>query len=72
MRQEATHVADALLAAGLRLPGAVQPAETLAWAVVGEDGVPSLVSQDRVTAMHLGGPGESIVRVSIRRVEDEA
>lgn len=61
-----------LIAAGLCLPGAVQPDETFAWAVVGDDGVPSLVSQDRVTAMHLGGPGERVVRVAIRRVEDEA
>ena len=29
----AESIADALLAAGLRLPGAVQPAETLAWSV---------------------------------------
>ena len=65
-------IADALLAAGLRLPGAVQPDETLAWAVIDDDGRLSLVNYDRLTAVHFAGHGEQVVRVAIRIVEDEA
>ena len=68
--------ADALLAAGLRLPGAVQPDETPAWAVVGKDGEISLVylGEDRreIAELIAEVEGKVAVRVAIRRVEDEA
>lgn len=106
--RQAVDEAISLIAAGLRLPGAVQPtmrdetgmehiardiregrfpkrsprqqvpdtpdqpAETLAWAVIDDDGTPSLVNYDRLTAVHLAGHGEQVVRVAIRIVEDEA
>lgn len=43
--------------------------ETLAWAVVGEDGSLIGINYDRETAQHLCNPGESVVRVAIRVVE---
>ena len=61
----AEDVADALLARGLRLPGD----ETMAWAVVGEDGALTAINYDRRTARHLCGSGERVVRVAIREVE---
>ena len=65
--------ADALLAAGYRKADACADApETLAWAVVGEDGSLIGINYDRETAQHLCNPGESVVRVAIRIVEDEA
>lgn len=59
-------IADALLARGLRLPGGD---ETMAWAVVGEEGKMVGINYDRMTAQHLCNPGERIVRVAIREVE---
>ena len=70
----ARSIADALLAAGLRLPGP-QPDETLAWAVVGEDGalVETSINQSRAEVEgELKWGGKDIVRVAIRIVEDEA
>ena len=61
----AEDVADALLARGLRLPGD----ETMAWAVLGEDGKMVAINYDRMTAQHLCNPGERIERVAIRVVE---
>ena len=58
-------IADALLARGLRLPGD----ETMAWAVLGEDGKMVAINYDRMTAQHLCNPGERVVRVAIRVVE---
>lgn len=71
---ESTHIADALIAAGLRLPGAAQPDETLAWAVVDDgaimpDRIYSVARWARTEADTLG---KRVVRVAIRRVEDEA
>lgn len=43
--------------------------ETLAWAVVGEDGSLIGINYDRKTAQHLCNPCESVVRVAIRVVE---
>ena len=62
-------IADALIAAGLRLPGP-QPDETLAWAVVQRSGTlaPYLGFREPPPAQ----AGERVVRVAIRRVEDEA
>ncbi len=60
------YLADALLARGLRLPGGE---ETMAWAVVGEDGALTAINYDRRTARHLCGSGECIIRVAIRVVE---
>ena len=68
-------IADALLAAGLRLPGSVQPAETLAWAVEGVDGRLSLrvMAGSRADAERAAWVGDRVVRVAVRRiVEDEA
>ena len=65
-------IADALLAAGLRLPGVVQPDETMAWAIVGEDGLLKHVTGNgRNLAKQWAGPSDSVVRVAIRRMEDE-
>ena len=68
-------IADALLAAGLRLPGAVQPDETLAWAVVRKGAsldIHTLFDErpDPKT-WHLPKDAE-VIRVAIRVVEDEA
>lgn len=67
-------IADALIAAGLRLPGAVRPDEMLAWAAVGESGridVESIaIDPDEVRLAPQ--PMQRVVRVAIRRVEDEA
>lgn len=69
-------IADALIAAGLRLPGSVPADETLAWAVIGKDGVvkPSTLAwdYDGAARREAGGEVTARVRVSIRRVEDEA
>lgn len=66
-------IANSLLAAGLRLPGVVQPDETLAWAVVGEDGriKPSTLAWDYDGAARHEAGGEETVRVhvAIRIVE---
>ena len=43
--------------------------ETLAWAVVGEEGKMVGFNYDRMTAQHLCNPGERIARVAIRVVE---
>lgn len=59
-------IADALLARGLRLPGG----ETMAWAVVGEDGKMVGINYDRMTAQHLCNPGERVVRVAIRKLDE--
>ena len=73
MGSRAEAIADALLAAGLRLPGAVQPDETLAWAVVGDDGLLKHATGNGCNlAKQWAGPRDSVVRVAIRRVEDEA
>ena len=64
-----------LRALPLRLPGSVQPDETLAWAVVSEDGtlVETSINRSRAEADgELEWHGERIVRVAIRIVEDEA
>ena len=61
----AGEIADALLARGLRLPGD----ETMAWAVLGEDGKMVAINYDRMTAQHLCNLGERIERVAIRVVE---
>lgn len=62
----ASYVADALLARGLRLPGD----ETMAWAVVGEDGQinPDYTYQHKEDAEY-DCTGAEIVRVAIRVVE---
>lgn len=85
-------IADALLAAGLRLPSVVchespvgetqaplsitddtqAPDETLAWAVLDEDGTILFVRQDKAAAEYHCRPANSIARVAIRIVEDEA
>lgn len=65
----AEDVADALLARGLRLPGGD---ETMAWAVVGEDGkvVPASCGFDKeYVAGRVAHPWDRIVRVAIRVVE---
>ena len=61
-------IADALLARGLRLSGGD---ETMAWAVIGEDGTvnPWSVREDREFAEAWAEPGDSIKRVAIRVVE---
>lgn len=61
-------IADALLARGLRLPGGN---ETMAWAVVGDDGKPEphLVSALKQKAEQWVLPGRHLVRVAIRVVE---
>ena len=62
-------IADALLARGLRLPGGD---ETMAWAVVGEDGEILLnsVKKDRSKAeRYIFDASERLVRVAIRVVE---
>ena len=61
-------VADALLARGLRLPGG----ETMAWAVVGEDGevIPGSIYPTRDEAERVCDyEGERVVPVTIRVVE---
>lgn len=61
-------VADALLARGLRLPGD----ETMAWAVVGEDGevIPGSIYPTRDEAKRVCDyEGERVVRVAVRVVE---
>ena len=77
------HIADALLARGLRLPSqddalqqladlgqqADRASETMAWAVLGEDRKMVAINYDRMTAQHLCNPGERIERVAIRVVE---
>lgn len=64
----AGEIADALLARGLRLPGGN---ETMAWAVVGDDGKPEphLVSALKQKAEQWVLPGRHLVRVAIRVVE---
>ena len=62
-------IADALLARGLRLPGGD---ETMAWAVVGEDGevIPGSIYPTRDEAERVCDyDGERVVRVAIRVVE---
>ena len=61
----AEDVADALLARGLRLPGD----ETMAWAVVGEDGKIDLASLTNPYAIPMRSKGETRRRVAIRVVE---
>lgn len=64
----ATAIADALLARGLRLPAD----ETMAWAVVGEDGevIPGSIYPTRDEAERVCDyEGERVVRVTIRVVE---
>lgn len=64
----AERAADALLARGLRLPGG----ETMAWAVVGEDGevIPGSIYPTRDEAERVCDyEGERVVRVTIRVVE---
>lgn len=64
----AERAADALLARGLRLPGG----ETMAWAVVGEDGevIPGSIYPTRDEAERVCDyEGERVVRVAIRVVE---
>ena len=64
-----SNIADALLARGLRLPGGD---ETMAWAVVGEDGEILLnsVKKDRSKAeRYIFDASERLVRVAIRVVE---
>ena len=64
----AEDVADALLARGLRLPGG----ETMAWAVVGEDGevIPGSIYPTRDEAKRVCDyEGERVVRVAVRVVE---
>lgn len=63
------HIADALLARGLRLPGGE---ETIAWAVLGSDGrpMPDAIYSERKGAHRLKPhPQARIVRVAIRVVE---
>ena len=64
----AAHIADALLARGLRLPGAE---ETMAWAVIGEDGAidPRKLWINSRDAEEYCERGERAVRVAIRVVE---
>lgn len=62
-------IADALLARGLRLPGGD---ETMAWAVVGEDGevIPGSIYPTRDEAEQVCDyEGERVVRVAIRVVD---
>ena len=64
-------IADALLARGLRLPGD----ETMAWAVVGEDGevIPGSIYPTRDEAERVCDyEGERVVRVAIRVGGDDA
>ena len=65
-------IADALLAAGYRkADGLADERETLAWAMVGGDGRMVGINYDRGTAQHLCNPGERVVSVAIRIVEDQ-
>lgn len=67
LRRDAEERADALLARGLRLPGAE---ETMAWGIVRKDG--EIIAgglRNKEAASNFAHEGERVVRVVIRVVE---